>query len=71
MFELIIGLGLLSVALWIGYKITGTLFTVCFWLFIKLPCALIVSVLGLLMCVTIILIPVGKSCFGMALRILE
>lgn len=59
MLGLIILLGLLTIILWVGYKITGALFFACVWLFIKVPCALLLGVVGLLLCVTFLLIPIG------------
>ena len=50
MLEIIILLGILSIALWVGYKITGTLFSILVWLFVKLPCALIVAFIGFALC---------------------
>ena len=70
MLEIIIVLGILTLILWIGYKITGTLFAVCMWLFIKVPCALCIGIIGLLLCVTIILIPAGSWCLKMSGRLL-
>ena len=59
MLGFIIFLGLLTIILWVGYKITGALFSACVWLFIKVPCALLLGVVGLLLGVTILLIPIG------------
>ena len=66
MIGVIIGFGLLTLFFWLCFKFTGAVFSVLFWLFIKLPCALVLAVLGVLFCITIILIPVGKGCFGLA-----
>ena len=52
-------LGILTIILWVGYKITGALFSACVWLFIKVPCALLLGIIGLVLSVTILLIPVG------------
>ena len=70
MLEIIIFLGILTVILWVGYKITGALFTACIWLFIKVPFAILVGLLGLIMCITILLIPIGVKCLKAALRFL-
>ena len=66
MLGVIIILGLLTILFWICFKFTGAVFSVLFWLFIKLPCAIILAMLGVLFCITIILIPVGKGCLGLA-----
>ena len=60
MLGFIIGLGILTLMLWIGFKITGALFSACVWLFIKVPVGLCLLLIGILLCVTILLIPVGK-----------
>ena len=70
MLELILGLGILTFVLWVTYKFTGALFLACVWLFIKVPCAIIIGVLGLFLCVTILLIPVGIRSFKLALKLL-
>lgn len=70
MLGFIIMLGILTVILWIGYKITGALFTAFVWLFIKVPCAIILGVFGVTLCITILLIPVGIGCFKLALKLL-
>lgn len=66
MIGVIIEFGLLTLFFWLCFKFTGAVFSVLFWLFIKLHCALVLAVLGVLFCITIILIPVGKGCFGLA-----
>lgn len=63
-------LGLLTIILWVGYKFTGALFTACCWLFIKVPCAILMAMLGLVSCMTILLIPVGRGCFKTTLKLL-
>lgn len=70
MLEFIILLGILTIVLWIGYKITGALFLVFFWLFIKVPCAIVIGGLGVLLCITIILIPIGIACIKLAFKLL-
>ena len=70
MIELIIGLALLTFMFWIGFHITGALLSAAIWLFIKLPFALLIGCLGLVLCVTILLIPLGIKCFKLALGVL-
>ena len=70
MIELIIGLALLTFMFWIGFHITGALLSATIWLFIKLPLALLLGCLGLVLCVTILLIPLGIKCLKVALDIL-
>jgi len=70
MLELIISLALLTFLFWIGFHITGALLSVAIWLFIKLPLALLIGCLGLALCVTILLIPLGIKCFKLTYQIL-
>ena len=69
MFEIIIILGIITLILWAGYKITGALFLACIWLFIKVPCAIILLGIGILCCLTILFIPVGVRCFKIGLKL--
>ncbi|MBR2402819.1 MAG: hypothetical protein IKB01_08660 [Lachnospiraceae bacterium] len=55
---------------WIGFHITGALLSAAIWLFIRLPLALIIGCLGLVLCITIVLIPLGIKCFKLAFKIL-
>ena len=66
MLGVIISLGLLTIFFWLCFKFTGAVFSVLFWLFVKLPCAIILAILGVVFCITILLIPVGKGCLGLA-----
>ena len=70
MLELLIGLAVLTVLFWIGYHVTGALLTAAIWLFIKLPFALILGCLGLVCCITILLIPLGGKCFKLGFEVL-
>ncbi len=70
MIELIITLAVLTFLFWLGYKITGALLSALIWLFFKLPFAILLFALGLALCATIILIPLGLKCFGFAFSVL-
>lgn len=59
MFGFLIGLGFLTMMLWLGFKLTGALLTACLWLFISVPLGVGALGIGLFLCCTIILIPVG------------
>ena len=63
MIELLITLAVLTIMFWLGYHITGALLSAAIWLFIKLPFAVIIGCLGLICCITILLIPLGIKCF--------
>lgn len=70
MLGLIIGLMILTCMLGIGFKLTGALLAACIWLFIEIPIAFAVWVIGIVCCCTIILIPVGLGLFKVALKLL-
>lgn len=70
MLEIIIGLAILTFMFWLAFHITGALLSAAIWLFIKLPLFVLIGSLGLILCVTIILIPVGIKCFKLAWNIL-
>lgn len=70
MIELLIALVVLTILFWIGYHVTGALLAVAIWLLIKLPIALCLGCIGLALCVTILLIPLGIKCFKFAFSVL-
>ena len=70
MFSFFIGLLVLVILFWVGFKLTGALLLACIWLFFKLPIALLLFVFGLICCCTLILIPVGLWMFKWGLRLL-
>lgn len=70
MLSFIIGLMILTCMLGIGFKVTGALLSACIWLFIEIPIAFAVWVIGIVCCCTIILIPVGLGLFKAALKLL-
>lgn len=67
---LLIILAILTGLFWIGYHVTGALLSAAIWFFIKLPFALILGCLGLVCCITILLIPLGGKCFKFAFEVL-
>lgn len=67
---LLIGLAVLSLMLWIGYKLTGALLVACFWLFIEVPLTLALWALALVCFCTLILIPVGIWLVKLGARII-
>ena len=60
MFGFLFGLGILTFVLWIGFKLTGALLSACLWLFLSVPLGFGFLGIGLVLCCTIILIPIGK-----------
>jgi hypothetical protein len=67
---IVIALAVLSFLFWLGFKITGAMLAAAIWITIKLPLAIIFGCLGIVCCVTILLIPVGGKCFKLAGKIL-
>lgn len=55
---------------WLGLKITGAFLAAAIWLCIQLPLAIMAFVFGLLLCCTILLIPIGLGCFKLAFGLL-
>jgi len=53
-----------------GWEMIKILFKVTFWCFILFPLGLTFAMLGLMCCVTFILIPVGMALFGVAKSIM-
>ena len=70
MIEILITLAVLTVLFWIGFHVTGALLSATIWLFIKLPLALLLGCLGLICCITILLVPLGGKCFMIAFEVL-
>lgn len=70
MIEIIIGLAVLTFLFWIGFHVTGALLPAVIWLFIKLPIAILLGCVGLALCITILLIPLGVKCFKFAFSVL-
>lgn len=50
----------------VGFKITGAIISTFFWLFISVPVALVICLIGLVCMVTIFLIPLGLFLFTLA-----
>ena len=70
MIEFLTVLVVLTALFWLGFHITGALLSATIWLFIKLPFALVLGLLGLICCATILLIPLGRKCFKFAFDVL-
>lgn len=70
MIGFIIVLAIFCFIFWMGFKSTELLLKICIWLFIKLPFAIILFLVGILLSITSILFPIGKKCFSMSSAIL-
>ena len=57
---------LIGGVLGIGFHVIGGVLKLVFKLLICLPCALICAVVGVVLCCTLILIPLGIACFKLA-----
>ena len=53
-----------------AYHLTGALLTAAVWVCFRLPLALMLGVVGVICCMTLLLIPVGRSLLRTAGRIL-
>lgn len=71
MFEFIVGIGVLCVLFFVGYKVTGALFKALIWLCILLPIALFLWGIAILCCCTLVLIPIGIKLFKFGTGILS
>lgn len=71
MFEFIVGIGVLCVLFFVGYKVTGALFKALIWLCILLPIALFLWGIAILCCCTLVLIPIGLKLFKFGTGILS
>ena len=70
MIGFLIGLGFLTFLLWLGFHLTGALLSACIWMFIEVPLAFAAWGIGVVLCCTIILIPVGLWFFKTGLKLL-
>ncbi|MCI6700833.1 MAG: hypothetical protein PUD27_07600 [Solobacterium sp.] len=53
-----------------GFKLTGALLSAIIWIAVLVPVSIVLFALGLVCCVSIILIPAGIKLFGIALSVL-
>lgn len=70
MIELLVALAVMTFLFGIGFHITGAFLSAAIWLFIQLPFAFILGCIGLVCCVTILLIPLGVKCFKFATSVI-
>ncbi len=69
-------LTIIAVLVFVGLILTlvfsglGLLFSLLFWVGVKLPLAIILFAIGTVFCCTIIFIPIGLGCMKHALRLL-
>ena len=59
MFTFLFTLFVLMILFGVGFKLTGALLKACLWLFIFLPFGIGFCAVGVILCCTILLIPVG------------
>ena len=70
MLGIIITLALVTFLFWLGYRITGAILSAVIWLCIKVPFAIILCCIGILCCVTLLLIPIGWKCIKYAWKVI-
>lgn len=63
-------IGLVILLLRFGLGILSVLLQALVWLIIKVPCGLVLLVVGLLLCCTILLIPAGVKVMGAGARLI-
>ena len=54
----------------IGFRLTGALLAAVFWTVIEIPLGLVVMIIGLALCCTIILLPLGIGCMKAGVRLI-
>lgn len=54
----------------IGFRLTGALLGAVFWSVIEIPLAIVVMAIGLALCCTVILLPLGIGCLKTGARLL-
>lgn len=70
MFTFMLTIVILTVFLWLGFKLTGAVLKACIWLFLLIPFAFLIWGIALLCCCTLILIPVGIKLFATGMRVI-
>lgn len=70
MLTFIVGMAILWVLLWLGFKMTGALLKACIWLFILVPLAIGIWGVALVCCCTLILIPIGIKLFTAGMKVI-
>lgn len=54
----------------IGFRLTGALLAAVFWTVIEIPLGLVAMIIGLALCCTIILLPLGIGCMKAGVRLI-
>ena len=54
----------------IGFRLTGALLATVFWTVIEIPLGLVAMIIGLALCCTIILLPLGIGCMKAGVRLI-
>ncbi len=70
MITLIILLLIFTCLFGIAFRLTGAVLKACLWLVVLFPIGLVLSVFGLALCCTIILIPVGVGLLKMGVKVM-
>ena len=54
----------------IGFKLTGALIGAVFWSLVEIPLGIVAMAIGLALCCTIILLPLGIGCMKAGVRLI-
>ena len=54
----------------IGFRLTGALLAAVFWTVIEIPLGLVAMIIGMALCCTIILLPLGIGCMKAGVRLI-
>lgn len=54
----------------IGFRLTGALLAAVFWTVVEIPLGIAVMAIGLVLCCTIILLPIGIGCMKAGVRLI-
>ena len=67
---IIFSIAIFCLLFWLGFKLTGALLSALFWIFVLLPCAIVLWMLGIACFCTILLIPVGVKLVACGAKVL-
>ena len=54
----------------IGFRLTGALLAAVFWTVVQIPLGLVAMTIGLALCCTIMLLPIGIGCMKAGVRLI-
>ncbi len=66
----LLGVVAFFVACWFGFKLAEMFASVLVLILVRMPLAFVFSIIGLVLCITVVFMPIGKGCLGLADAIL-